>query len=44
MPATNPEARPAHLPHALVFHGDHLEPSEQSGKDSGYEKSVRDLT
>jgi len=29
---------------ALVFHGDHLEPSEQFGKDSGYGKSVHDLT
>jgi len=29
---------------SLVFHGDHLEPGEQFGKDSGDEKSVRDLT
>jgi glucoamylase len=30
---------------ALVFHfSDHLEFSEQFDKDSGYEKSVRDLT
>jgi len=26
---------------AAVFHSDHLELSEQFGKDSGYEKSVR---
>jgi glucoamylase len=29
---------------ALVFHSDHLELSEQFGKESGYEKSMRDLT
>ena len=29
---------------ALVFHGDHLKLSEQFDKDSGDEKSVRDLT
>ena len=29
---------------ALVFHSDHLELSEQFDKDSGFEKSVRDLT
>ena len=29
---------------ALVFHSDHLELSEQFDKDTGFEKSVRDLT
>lgn len=30
--------------YALVFHSDHLELSEQFDKDTGFEKSVRDLT
>jgi hypothetical protein len=29
---------------AVALHSDHLELREQFGKDSGYEKSVRDLT
>jgi glucoamylase len=29
---------------AVVFHSDHLELSEQFDKDTGFEKSVRDLT
>jgi glucoamylase len=29
---------------AIVFHSDHLELSEQLDRDTGYEKSVRDLT
>ena len=29
---------------AVLFHSDHLELSEQFDKDTGYEKSVRDLT
>ena len=28
----------------MVFHSDHLELSEQFDKDTGFEKSVRDLT
>ncbi len=30
--------------YALIFHSDHLELSEQFDRNTGYEKSVSDLT
>jgi glucoamylase len=42
--AANLQAAADQMLNALVFHSDHLELSEQFDKDTGFEKSVRDLT
>ena len=42
--AASLQAEADQMLNALVFHSDHLELSEQFDKDTGFEKSVRDLT
>ena len=42
--ASNLQGAADQMLQALVFHSDHLELSEQFDKDTGFEKSVRDLT
>ena len=42
--ASNLQGAADKMLNALVFHSDHLELSEQFDKDTGFEKSVRDLT
>jgi glucoamylase len=42
--AANLQGAADQMLNALVFHSDHLELSEQFDKDTGFEKSVRDLT
>ena len=42
--ASNLQGAADNMLNAVVFHSDHLELSEQFDKDTGFEKSVRDLT